>query len=80
MKIEFSTLEFERSHGKLPRGRGGWAFSEKRSALAALPPDGQEIIWTGCNLTLAEAKKEVKAKLAAMQPPPQGPVTLYILP
>jgi hypothetical protein len=29
---DFCTYEFERSHGKLPRGYGGWAFAFKRNA------------------------------------------------
>lgn len=29
---DFNTIEFEISHGRLPRGRGGWAFALERHA------------------------------------------------
>jgi hypothetical protein len=31
-RYEFITDEFEQSHGRLPRGRGGWAFAFARRA------------------------------------------------
>ena len=74
IQVEFNTREYEMSHGKVPRGRGGWAFSESRN------PQPEQILWSSSNSTLAEAKKEVKARLAAMTPLVSEFVQLYILP
>jgi hypothetical protein len=59
MKIYFCTSEYEKSHGKMPRGRGGWIFAAERN------PQSDRMIFTGSNLTLTEAKKEAAAKLTA---------------
>ena len=71
MAIEFSTSEFERSHGHLPRGMGNWAFAEDRNAT------DDKILWA--HGTLTAAKKEIRAQLAAKNPPVKN-ITLYILP
>lgn len=48
----FSTAQFELSHGRKPRGRGGWAFADASS-------DG--VYFAGAGQTLAEAQAEVAA-------------------
>lgn len=56
MKIEFSTREYEFAHGKLPRGRGHWAFECVELF--------DELYWVhgdGMGLTYAEAKREATA-------------------
>lgn len=59
MAVEFNTHEYEFSHGKKPRGRGGWAFSFKRN------PSMDEIFWI--NGTYAECKKVAREKAKAEQ-------------
>lgn len=53
MKIEFITDIWEFSHGKLPKGRGSWAFTPHRNCDACHP----DVFWTPGNTTYAEAKK-----------------------
>jgi len=60
-RIEFVTSEYEFSHGRLPRGRGSWAFQlsfEMRGEYAWSP-----------SMTFAEARRwvvaQVRARLAA---------------
>ena len=49
MTITFSTREYEFSHGRKPRGRGGWAFTFD---------DSEKIIWTiPSSMTYADARK-----------------------
>lgn len=40
LKIEFITTEYELSHGRKPRGPGGWIFTEKRRASSTDPHYG----------------------------------------
>lgn len=59
MKIEFSTGLFEFSQGRLPRGRGSWAFQFAFS--------GDESPWFArmngrSSLTYGEAKKLAEAE------------------
>jgi hypothetical protein len=49
MKIEFSTHQFVRSHGKEPKGRGSYAFHIEGDV-----PDA--ILWSP-SMTLGDAKK-----------------------
>ena len=76
MKVEFSTAEFESSHGRQPRGKGGWMFeitgpipkqgvysSTAAKALgicADFEIDKVIRVYPG---TLTEAKAEVRAGL-----------------
>ena len=58
MTVYFNTTEYEFSHGKSPRGRGGWAFSFVRR-----PDVMTEVFWV--NGTYAEAKKVARDKAKA---------------
>lgn len=55
-KFEFNTVEFEFSHGRKPKGRGSWAFSEKRNASA-------ENMHFSPSMTYTEAKKWFTKKM-----------------
>lgn len=59
MKIEFFTNEFEFSHGRMPRGRGSWAFEfpdDKAPWFARDPHDN-------CySLLYVDAKKFARAE------------------
>lgn len=54
MKITFLTAPYEIGHGKLPKGRGIWAFSTTSR------PKPAEVYHTG-DCTLTEAKKDAAA-------------------
>lgn len=62
MKVEFSTDEYERTHGKTPRGRGGWAFCPKSKYNRS---DYLDFIFWAPSGTFAEAKKAAKAHYQA---------------
>lgn len=49
--IEFSTREYERSHGRMPRGVGMWGFRF-----------GEHEFWS-TPATLTEAKKQCRAEV-----------------
>ena len=53
--IEVSTTEYQFSHGKLPRGRGSWAFQIGR--------DAESIFWSTPNRSYGEAVRDAR-KLA----------------
>lgn len=53
MKFYFNTREYERSHGRQPKGRGSWAFRVY----------GEQQIYFSPSMTLADARKWVKAKI-----------------
>lgn len=56
MTVHFDTSPFTRSHGTEPRGRGSWAFADNaRGDRAVFSP----------SMTFAEARRWMKAKLAA---------------
>ena len=55
MKIEFSTREYEFSHGKMPKGWGYWGFTF----------EGHEFWATG---TYAEAKKACRQEIKRLAP------------
>ena len=50
--VEFDDIEFQKSHGRAPRGRGYWAFSTDRR--------GREHLLFSPDMTYAEAKKWAK--------------------
>lgn len=66
---KFDTSEYINSHGKPPRGRGGWAFSPTDGG-GSLPQDrglsvdrgyDGDIVWASGSKTLNDAKREVAA-------------------
>lgn len=65
MKTKFTTSQFERSHGRKPKGFGGWAFSRSTSA-SAFESDlfGEVEFFSG---TLTEAKKLAAAKMTGAE-------------
>ncbi len=70
MTFDFSTREFRFSHGKEPRGFGGWAFSI----------EGSEPVWAPSS-TYADAKKWARAKAREMAPADfTGAVRIEVLP
>ncbi len=68
--MKFSSIEYEISNGRKPKGTGSWAFSTERNPKV-------EDMWFFFG-TLAEAKKQAAAKAKAMGIP--SGTTLYILP
>ena len=58
--IDFETIEYERAHGKLPRGRGSWAFCPRQNYNA--PNYLDHVMWF--NGTYTEAKKRARAYFA----------------
>jgi hypothetical protein len=69
MKITFYTDEFERSHGKLPKGYGYWAFKATYIDIGRV--DGgiinhEQEGWFAATGTLAEAKRQAKAFYSMM--------------
>jgi len=54
--MTFDTSDYERSHGKKPRGHGYWAFT---FPYAPAHLKGQTFFETG---TLTECKRKLKAK------------------
>jgi hypothetical protein len=57
--IDFDGIEYRKSHGKPPKGRGGWAFGTRRNPDVSNPTD---CLFAPGGLTLADAKKWAKAK------------------
>lgn len=51
MMIEFSTREYQFSHGHMPRGRGSWAFFFNNEQAI------EQAFWTPGSTTFGEAKK-----------------------
>ena len=52
LKIEFITSVYELSHGRKPRGPGGWCFTEKRNPRSTDPH-----YWVSAS-SYVEAKKK----------------------
>ena len=65
-RVTFRTERFEFSHGKAPRGRGGWIFEDRSGEHQFFARGGQ---------TLAEAKRE-----ATEWARENGHDTLYVCP
>ena len=63
MRIEFTTRDYEASHGRKPRGRGLWWFDI----------DGNEFLVYG---TLTEAKKQCRQHIK--ETIPEGKFTVYV--
>ncbi len=64
--MNVSTIEFELSHGKRPRGVGRWAFATRRNPLP------QEIFWSDY-ATYGQAKRQAVARFGRT-------TTIYLLP
>lgn len=67
MKTQFSIEMYQISHGKLPRGKGCWAFSPEKH------PSDRSNVFFSQYMTLTNAKKEALAHFPTSD-------TLYILP
>ena len=63
-RIEIETMKFQASHGRKPKGRGGWAFLVMDASLGyrAEPVD---TIWVPGYNTLGDAKVWIKAHVRA---------------
>ena len=59
--VDFNTNEFERSHGRQPRGRGGWGFVAYEFSRANNYLD--HVKWF--NGTYQDAKRQARAAFAA---------------
>lgn len=57
----FETRDYRLAHGKEPRGRGTWAFSENRAADGA----SSEVLWSKYG-TYTEAKADVLQQIKAL--------------
>jgi len=70
-RFAFDTTDYEFTHGRKPRGRGGWAFSFERH------PDvlSDAVVWTP-SMTYVEAKRWFAAE-AARRGVTEG--TVYVL-
>lgn len=74
-KYEFSNWEYEKAHGKAPRGTGHWAFVLKNAAVEGISPETfidqvsayrkDTIFWVPGVWTLSEAKKRAAVMLEA---------------
>lgn len=67
--MNFSTAEYICAHGKLPRGRGLWAFKpEYKRGYSGFAETRQEVDanvkFTPCVMSYAEAKKWAKTAMA----------------
>jgi hypothetical protein len=74
LRIIFDSREFELSHGRAPRGRGSWAFSQYRRP----DPLSKDVHFSPGGMTLAEARKWFVARLRAIGV--EGEHVIYILP
>lgn len=54
MSVEVDTTEYEFSHGKKPRGRGGWGFEVNGA-----------VVWAPCS-TYGDAVKWARAQASAV--------------
>jgi hypothetical protein len=64
MKIEFNTNEYESNHGAKPRGKGSWAFVDRKHANADNYLDF--VFWAPAGLTFTEAKKAAAVHFRAI--------------
>lgn len=70
-RVEFSTTDYQMSHGRQPRGYGSWAFFFTRNAPV------EEAFWVN-GATYAEAKKAVRAEVARRFGADHEPGTVYV--
>ncbi len=54
MSVRFDTSTFENSHGRKPKGHGGWIFSPVRSC------DSATLVSAPADLSFTEAKSWIK--------------------
>lgn len=62
MTIQYSTSEYEFSHGRKPKGFGSWAFE------VDLLDGSKPLVWWWNQSTLTNAKKQMNAKLRETLP------------
>jgi hypothetical protein len=60
MALEFDTTEYEFSHGRKPRGRGGWVFEKYLPHPAGNGFVDRFVFWAKGGQTLTEAKRELR--------------------
>lgn len=60
MRINFNTTQYEFSHGRKPRGYGGWAF--------VVTEGSPEPVWAPGSMTFADAKRWVTAHVRSVAP------------
>jgi hypothetical protein len=73
LDIEFNTIEFVKSHGCAPRGRGSWAFSSERNGPI-------ENVLFSPSMTYAEAKKWARAEIEQRVAGEVDYLTVYVQP
>ena len=72
--FEFSTRQFQFSHGRVPKGRGSWAFSIREL-------DNGRRQFFSPSMTYGEAKAWIKNQARSMIPASYtGTVTIVVLP
>ena len=71
-RVLVNTSSYVRSHGKLPRGTGLWAFCPVGEEPTYAPDDGKSNLYT-VHGTYSEAKKRAQARFA-------GRVEIVVLP
>ena len=72
-KIEFHTSDYERSHGRKPNGRGGWAF--------IVMTGDRETVFVPGSMTLEAAKSWMRSYcLKHYGDLPQGGVDVEVAP
>ena len=62
MRVEIRTTKYEFSHGKRPKGTGGWAF------LVMLGRSEVETLWAPSGMSLTDAKAWAKQECAERFP------------
>ena len=65
LRVEFQTTQYEFAHGKLPRGRGCWAFVIVSSYTGQPHPKVTETLWAPFG-TYADAKSFVRRHLSQL--------------
>ena len=73
MKIQYSTREYEFSHGRKPKGFGSWAFE------VDLLDGAKPLTWWWNQSTLTEAKKKMNQKLRETLPKGHTLVLIEVL-
>lgn len=76
--MTFSTLVYEREHGRSPRGRGSWAFCPwaKQNAHDYL----EHTVFSPGGMTLTEAKKWARLHATDVRSPLAYAKTIVVMP
>ena len=77
-RVEFSTNTYEFSHGRKPRGFGGWAFGVGTANPSPNRWDGEML--TSPPMLFAHAKLWAKTRVVDDYAGSHGTVTLHVLP